>query len=201
MKIFLVDIDNKMTSCWERDFKDNSDVEVVNDDIAEFLDTHADVDTIVSAANSFGFMDGGLDKAYVAYFGNSLQEAVLRKIREEHLGEQPVGSSLSLDIPGTIGKRLIHTPTMRVPQPIIDPRVVYTCARSALVTAVKHGAQSVVLPAFGHLTGSVRADIVSDLMHRAYEDVCLRNKGIYVNTWREVYEKCNIDEVLFTIIK
>lgn len=196
MKIYLVDLDSRMTNCWERDFEEVTDVEVVNGDMQEFLDNHKDVDTIVSAANSFGLMDGGLDAVYVRYFGERLQTAVLERIREEHLGEQPVGSSMILEIPGTEGKQLIHTPSMRTPQPIIDPRVVYTCTRSALVIAMKNKAKAIVLPAFGHLTGRVKAELVSNLMYRAYEDVCRRSGEHFVNSWEEVKEECNIDDVL-----
>lgn len=196
MKIYLVDLDSRMTNCWEQDFEEVTDVEVVNGDMQEFLDSHKDVDTIVSAANSFGIMDGGLDAVYVRYFGDSLQTAVLERIREEHLGEQPVGSSLILKIPEGKGKRLIHTPSMRTPQPLIDPRIVYTCTRSALVTAMKNRAKAIVMPAFGHLTGRVKAETVSSLMYKAYEDVCLRSRGGFVNTWKEVKDSCNIDQVL-----
>lgn len=196
MKIYLVDLDNRMTTRWAKDFQDAEEVEIVNGDMPEFLDSHKDVDTIVSAANSFGLMDGGLDAVYIRYFGEALQEAVLKRIREEHLGEQPVGSSLILDIPGRKGKRLIHTPSMRTPQPLLDPRVVYTCTRSALVTAMKHQAKAVVLPAFGHLTGRIKAETVSGLMYKAYADVRLRSNRSFVNSWEEIKEYCNIDEVL-----
>lgn len=196
MKIYLVDVAERMTSCWKKEFGECSDVTVVHGDITTFLDNHTEIDTIVSAANSFGFMDGGLDGVYVKYFGEALQESVLQKIREEHFGEQPVGSSMIVEIPNANGKRLIHTPSMRVPQPLLDPRVVYTCTRSALVTAIRNKAKNVVLPAFGHLTGRVKAADVSLLMYKAYEDVCLRKKGGFVSSWEEVVRDCNIDAVL-----
>ena len=70
--------------------------------------------------------------------GSDLQKVIIH----EHMGEQPVGSSFIVDILGE-GKILIHTPTMK----IIDPYVVFTCTRSALVEAIKAGSKAVMLPA------------------------------------------------------
>lgn len=47
----------------------------------------ADADAVVSPANSFGFMDGGIDLAYSERFGWGLQARLQRHIAEHHLGE------------------------------------------------------------------------------------------------------------------
>ena len=172
MRIYLVDIDGRMIKAWESFFSNEENIVIANRDVVEFLKTNVEVDSVVSAANAFGIMDGGLDAVYLRHFGLELQEAVQCKISAEYLGEQPIGTSIVVDIPGHAGIKFYHIPSMRVPQPIIDPRVIYTCTRTALVTGILNGAKNMLLPAFGHLTGRVEAEIVSELMYRAYNDVC-----------------------------
>lgn len=191
--IFLVDVDNRMISAWEQKFFDERNVKIINMDVIEFLKKNSAIDCVVSTANSFGIMTGGLDAAYIQYFGSELQDAVQRKIAEEYFGEQPVGSSIAVEIPKHPGLLLIHTPTMRTPQPIIDPRIVYSCTRTALVEAIRCGVKNLILPAFGHLTGRVPADIVSELMCRAYQDVFHNNTKAVCNSFGGITE---IDDVL-----
>lgn len=191
--IHLVDVDNRMIRAWEQKFFDEGNVRIVNMDVVEFLEKNSTIDGVVSAANSFGIMTGGLDAAYIQYFGSELQEAVQRKIAEEYFGEQPVGSSIAVKIPKHPGFLLIHTPSMRTPQPIIDPRIVYSCTRTALVEAIRCGVKNLILPAFGHLTGRVPADIVSELMCRAYQDVFYNNAKVHGNSFDGI---TGIDDVL-----
>lgn len=195
MMIYLMDADSRMTACWQRDFEKEKDVRIVNQDFMEFMDSHPEIDCLASAGNSFGLMTGGLDGAYLAYFGTDLQMAVQKKIREEHLGEQPVGTSLFVEIPHFEPLGLIHTPSMRIPQPVIDPRIIYSCMRSTLVMAVRQNREQIMIPAFGHLTGRVKAEIVSELMYRAYLDVKAqeKNREKMVRHFSEVIE---IDDVL-----
>lgn len=123
MYIYLLDNNPDMVAEWKRAFKNVSDVKVVCDDFANFMDEN-NVECVVSPANSYGFMDGGYDLAITQYFGDELMEKVQRLILKKFYGEQPVGSSLICRIPLT-DKYLIHTPTMRVPSVIKDPMVVY----------------------------------------------------------------------------
>ena len=178
-----MDIDKKMCKEWEHSFQKYKDVEVVNCEFTQFMKEHPEVDAIGSAANSLGIMDGGLDGVYTRYFGSDLQKEVQKVIIHEHMGEQPVGSSFIVDIPGTERKKLIHTPTMRVPMKIIDPYVVFTCTRSALVEAIKAGCEAVMLPAYGHLTGGLEDRIIAYLMQRAYQSVLDRLGDNSENTW------------------
>ncbi len=52
---------------------------------------------MVSAANSFGLMDGGVDAAITTFFGSQLQARVQNHILREYLGEQPVGSAFVIE--------------------------------------------------------------------------------------------------------
>jgi len=47
-------------------------------------------DCVVTAGNSFGLMDAGMDLAVVRYFGTHVMELIQKCILEDYLGEQPV---------------------------------------------------------------------------------------------------------------
>jgi len=199
LEIILFDIDVKMTECWRKDFAGVENVYIENMEFSKLMKSGKySIDMVVSAANSFGIMDGALDLAYRNYYGMNLQEEVQKKIYELYLGEQPVGSSMVVDIPDHNGVKLCHTPTMRIPQPV-DPRIVYTAMRSSLVAAYKEKAQVVLVPAFAHLTGMVKAEIVSNLMFRAYKDFLQCISGQDRISWEIVYRYKNIDETLSRI--
>lgn len=198
MKIILFDLDTKMIEYWEKDFLDKDNICILNEEFSKVMkDYGRDIDMVVSAANSFGIMDGGLDLAYRNYFGIELQEEVQKKIWDRFLGEQPVGTSLVVDIPNFSGIKLCHTPTMRTPQ-AVDPRIVYSAMRSALVESHRAGAKVVLMPAFAHLTGRVDAETVSTLMRRAYEDYIdsVKNGVNKTISWDKVYKDKCIDDVL-----
>lgn len=197
-KIYIIDIDEKMIDSLMKYFQWETNVELCCCDIESFLKDHIEkIDGVTSAANSFGIMDGGLDKALVDFFGEQLQSNVQRVIQKEFLGEQPVGTCLTIDIPG-YSKKILHTPTMRIPQPILDPRIIYTATRSTLVEAIKNQIFTITLPAFGHLTGNVKSEIVAQYMRMAYDDVKKTlQETSSINTWEFVYENKNIDGILF----
>ena len=169
LKIFLLDHNPDMVAAWKKSFAKCKNIENVEDEFVHFMDTH-DVECIVSPANSFGKMDGGYDLAITDYFGDSLQNAVQCKIDKYFYGEQPVGTSIIVDIPGTM-KKLIHTPTMRVPDLIKDPMVIYQCTRMTLMLAISEKVKSIVLPAFGAGCGAVSFQTVADMMRSGYNQI------------------------------
>ena len=169
MKIYLLDKNYGTTLKWKQYFSGNSDVEVINMHFEQFLDMH-DVECIVSPANAYGLMDGGYDRAISEYFGWELSEKVQEKILNEWFGEQLVGTSIIVDIPGT-DKKLIHTPTMRAPSYIKNPMIVYYCMRATLMCAIKNNVNSIVIPAFGGSCGGLSSDVVAYMMKEAYDQV------------------------------
>jgi len=151
MKLKLVDPNILMCEAWMEYFHEMPNVEIHNT-VFENIDEY---DCMVSAANSFGIMDGGVDLAISLYFGWQLMERVQKRILNEFLGEQPVGTSI---IVGTNHKDhpfLAHTPTMRVPMNISHTDNVYN-AMWAMLLAVhnhnqtnEHKIEAVVCPGLG----------------------------------------------------
>lgn len=176
MKIYLLDSNHIITEQWQHYFADNANVEVVNMYFEDFMNSY-DVECVVSPANSYGLMDGGYDRAISEYFGWGLMKVVQKKILDECFGEQLVGTSILVDIPNT-NKKLIHTPTMRVPSYIKEPMIVYYCMRSVLMLAIKEDIQSIVIPAFGGACGGLESDVIAYLMKAAYLQVMYPPKDL-----------------------
>ena len=132
-------------------------------------------DCLVSPANSFGMMDGGMDAAITQFFGVSLERKVQDHILDAYLGEQPVGTSFIIETAHPKHPFLAHTPTMRVPMSIKDTDVPYT-AMWAMLLAIRqhnkthqHQIKSVVCPGLGTGIGQVPYAEAARQMAIAYD--------------------------------
>lgn len=118
-------------------------------------------DCLVSAANGFGLMDGGIDGAITAFFGRDLQNRVQAHILREFRGEQPVGTSFLIETGDARHPWLAHTPTMRLPQAISRTDNVYKAMAAALRTVWRHNRTAetpiatLACPGLGTATGRV----------------------------------------------
>nr|WP_299491690.1 macro domain-containing protein [Acaryochloris sp. IP29b_bin.137] len=133
-------------------------------------------DCMVSAGNSFGLMDGGVDGAITRYFGLDLMDRVQAHIIRQFRGEQPVGTSLIIDTHHPQHPFLAHTPTMRVPMSIATTDNVYQ-AMWAMLLAIWHHNQShaqqirsVACPGLGTATGQVPFERAAKQMALAYKN-------------------------------
>ncbi len=169
MKIYFLDSHKKKLTFLQLYFRNEPNVEFICDDFCHFMQTHS-IECVVSPANAFGLMDGGYDYAITEWYGDQLQSRVQQYIVEHFYGEQPVGTSFLIDA-GKDNQTLIHTPTMRTPQSILDARVIYQCMRTTLMTAIDHNINSIVIPMFGSGVGNVRPQLVADMMWRGYQQI------------------------------
>lgn len=162
-----------MAAAFEHSFQNTENVEIIQGP----FDTITQFDCMVSAANSFGLMDGGVDAAITAYFGSQLQERVQQNIIREYLGEQPVGSAFVIETGNSQHPWLVHAPTMRVPLIIDGTDAVYNATRAALLAIFQHNKsagegrkiKSVVFPAMGAGCGQVSPDSVARQMKLAWD--------------------------------
>jgi hypothetical protein len=76
MQIILTTLDAPLASAWEKACAGLDFVSAHTGSISE-----AKCDAVVSPANSFGFMDGGIDMAYSRYFGWHVQDCVQDAIK------------------------------------------------------------------------------------------------------------------------
>lgn len=128
MKLHLRDRNRTIVAAWREVFTDVADVTISEGDILEL-----EGDAIVSPANSFGWMDGGIDLAYRERFGARLEQAVQRQIQQYRGGELPVGEAILVHAGDIRIPTVVVAPTMRLPEPV--PRTVnaYLAMRAALI--------------------------------------------------------------------
>jgi hypothetical protein len=126
-EIVFVDPNEAVCEQLELCFRDYDRTSVVCD-VFESLERF---DCMVSAANSFGLMDGGVDLAITRFFGVSLMDCVQARIVTEYRGEQPVGTCEIIPTGHAEHPYIAHAPTMRVPMPIASTDNVY-CAMWAM---------------------------------------------------------------------
>ncbi len=169
MKIYFVERHENKLENLKLYFKEETNIEYINSDFIEFMKNNK-VNCVVSPANSFGLMDGGFDLAITKWYGDQLQKRVQKYIIDNYYGEQPIGTSFIIET-GKENEYLIHTPTMRVPERILDSRVIYHCMRSTLIEAKKHNIESIVIPMFGGTTGCISSNTIACLMYEAYKQL------------------------------
>lgn len=88
-KIYLADKNQALIAAWKEVF---ADIDMFKTIQADFFSI--EVDAMVSPANSFGVMDGGIDRAIRYSIGFDAEEAVQREIVDNYHGELPVGSAI-----------------------------------------------------------------------------------------------------------
>ena len=147
-------------------------VEVVQGNLLD-LDCRA----IVSPANSFGDMGGGIDKAIDDFHGGEAQRRVMAAIREQFLGELPVGAALIVELPGRRFPFVVAAPTMRIPGSVQGSLNAYLSMRAALVAVLRHNAaggkpiRSLAVPGLGTGVGGLDPDEAAAQMRAAYDNV------------------------------
>src|SRR5206468_10834449 len=128
MRIILSAVEPSLTEAWE---KFCGDIECVTVHRGSILQLSCDA--IVSPANSFGFMDGGIDMLYSQHFGWKVQERLQALIRKRHHGELLVGAAEIVDTDHPRIPFVIAAPTMRVPMILRDSVNPYLAARAVLL--------------------------------------------------------------------
>lgn len=188
MKITLAAPDPALARAWRAAFAD-TDVIVTDGSILD-----VECDALISPANSFGFMDGGIDAIYSEYFGWDLQLKLRRKILDRHFGELLIGNAEIVETGNTRHPYLIAAPTMRVPMTLGQDTIApYLATRAALLLLRSGQAgdlpiRSVAFPGMGTGVGRVRPEICARQMRTAYNEVVL---GAFElpTSWAEASER------------
>jgi O-acetyl-ADP-ribose deacetylase (regulator of RNase III) len=98
-----------------------------------------EADAVVSPANGFGLMEGGVDAAFLHRFGPGLQARVRKVILEEHHGELLVGEAAVVETEDARTPWFIAAPTMRVPMALPRDSVNAYLAARAVFLLLRHG--------------------------------------------------------------
>ena len=170
-ELILVAPEKLLYQAFQEYFSRFADVTIVGDRF-EWL---TEYDCLVSPANSFGMMDGGMDAAITSFFGKSLEEKVQRRILDDYFGEQPIGTSIIVETEHPKHPFLAHTPTMRVPMNIQGTDIPYVAMWAMLLAVRQHNKnaqrqiKSVVCPGFGTGIGRVPYKEAARQMAIAYD--------------------------------
>ena len=165
----LRDINLAVVAAWTRWFANCSDVSVSHGDI--FAEP---ADAIVSPANSFGFMDGGIDLAYSLRFGWDLPARLQARLRDEHDGELPVGQAVIVETCDPQFPWLVSAPTMRVPMDVSGTVNAFLAFRAVIRAVRAHNQaaarpiRSVLCPGLGTAVGQMDPQVCAQQMHHAY---------------------------------
>lgn len=171
IKLVLVDPKPALCAAWHNHFDDLPNVEIVNG----YFEQLPEFDCMVSAANSFGLMDGGVDLAIVRFFGLELEKRVQNYIVERYLGEQPLGTSFVIETEHEKHPFIAHTPTMRTPMTIALTDNVYNAMWAMLLAVSQHNTikdqkiRTIACPGLGTATGQVPYEEAARQMATAYQ--------------------------------
>jgi O-acetyl-ADP-ribose deacetylase (regulator of RNase III) len=169
VKFFLRDRNPELAEAWTKYFKGIDSVAVSCGDIFDLA-----ADAIVSPANSFGFMDGGIDLVYSHYFGWDLQERLKELLAKEHDGELPVGQAVIVETYDQRIPFLISAPTMRIPMFVANTVNAYLAFRATIRAVREHNRQatapirSVLCCGLGTATGGISPEVCAKQMSAAY---------------------------------
>lgn len=183
LKLILVDPKPAQCDAWKNAFAQFPNVNVV----LGYFEELPQYDCMVSAGNSFGLMDGGVDLAIVQKFGRSLESKVQEVIIEQYLGEQPVGTAFVVETDDEHHPFLIHAPTMRTPLFIRYTDYPYLAMWAVLRAVHQHNLQSdkkimtLACPGLGTGTGQVEANEAARQMVAAYQNYLYPPEKL---TWR-----------------
>ena len=197
MKLILTAVEKSLADAW-RKFCGDLDFVTVHE--GSILDVECDA--VVSPANSFGFMDGGIDALYMRYFGYDIQTRVRRQIYDHHHGELVVGAADAVETGDDRIPFLIVAPTMRVPMVLQDTVNPYLAARAAFTLVryktflsgslagapVSEHIKTIAFPGLGTGVGRVGFNTCAHQMRQAIDDILLENYTM-PQSWAEASER------------
>jgi O-acetyl-ADP-ribose deacetylase (regulator of RNase III) len=168
--LWLIHPQREMCDAFRERFEGLPNVSVLQSRFEE-LPPH---DCFVTAANSFGIMNAGIDAAVVRFHGEDLMRRFQFRVLNEFLGEQPIGTCLIEPTGNARFPYVGHAPTMRVPGTIAGTDKVYVATWAALLSVYNynvangHPIGSVVFPAMGTGFGDVPFSEAARQMAAAY---------------------------------
>lgn len=197
MQITLASVETDLAEAWQKVCGDLPDVTVHHGSILELS-----VDAVVSPANSFGFMDGGIDHRYSHHFGWVVQSRLQELIRIRHHGELLVGNAEIVETGNLRIPFLIAAPTMRVPMVLSNSVNPYLAARATLLL-IQHGVfaegalvgekisdavKSVAFPGLGTGIGRVPPEVCARQVRAAIEETLL-GRHHFPESWSDAQRR------------
>lgn len=164
MKLFLVDLNPDLVGAWDKIFNGAREVTALCGDILALAEN-----TIVSPANSYGFMDGGIDMAYTDHFGLRPQTEIQKQIALREEGYLPVGAAVFVETGNPRVPYMISAPTMETPGAVSAANAFFAMS-AVLQAAARHRdvVTSVYCPGLATGIGQVSPKRAAEEMAKAY---------------------------------
>jgi len=173
MRCLLVHREADLGEAWRKHFYRQRDVEIVSEDICTI-----DCDAVVSPANSFGFMDGGLDLDLANRFTPAVEQYLQAAIAQRAIGELLVGEAVVVATNDNMVPWLIAAPTMRVPMRLRQSVNAYLAMKAILAVAAAHNRdpaiETIAIPGLGTGVGGLPIETAAMQMWTAYSEVVLQ---------------------------
>lgn len=169
----LCDINKDIVYAWELYFEGYDNFQFHCCDIFSVPVSNKNNNAIVSPANSFGDLQGGIDLAYYNYFAGNLENRLEKVIMEEKYGELVVGDAIILKM-NSIYSYFISAPTMRVPMDVSDTVNAYLAFRAVLIKLIEFNKNTddpitqVICPGLATCVGKLSAENCAKQMFDAY---------------------------------
>jgi O-acetyl-ADP-ribose deacetylase (regulator of RNase III) len=177
LTLVLVAVDAPMTRAWRALAQDRPALVVHEGSI-----TDVDADAVVSPANSFGFMGGGIDAVYARWFPG-ISERVRGASGADRGGELPVGEAVIVPTGVERPAWLVSAPTMRHPGERLpaDGAAARAAARAVLLlwrdgtlpdgSRVRDAVHRIALPGLGTGVGGLAPEVCANQVGAAWDDV------------------------------
>ena len=191
MRLILVDRGQELCEVLRWQFRTHPEVQIVCGKFEEL----PNFDCVVTAGNSFGLMDAGMDLAVVRYFGRHVMESIQKQILKCHLGEHPVGTCIIVPTDHPTHPFVAHAPTMRVPMNIQGTDHVYLAMWATLTAVHRHNQvearkiETLACPGLGTGTGGVDAMEAALQLFLAYEHYVRPPQFLNPSVAQERHEK------------
>ena len=173
--IYLIDHATHLVDAWKQAFAKMPEVKPLAGDYFQ-----RPADAMVSPANSFGIMDGGLDLAIRCQLGHGVQAKLQTVIVDKYHGELPVGSAEIVPTGDERWKYLIAAPTMRIPESVAFTINAYIAFRAILVAcenfnraAGQRLISSLICSGLGTGVGGMTAAKCAGQMQMAYRSMLM----------------------------
>ena len=144
-------------------------------------------DAVISPANSYGWMRGGIDAVYAQAFPE-LEQRVRSAVLAYHGGELPIGEALVVPTGVPVPPWLISAPTMREPgeqlladtvHPYLAARAVFLLWRDGTLEQgrpVRAEIDTIAMPGLGTGVGGLAPDICAHQVAAAWDEVFLSGR-------------------------
>ena len=186
-KLYLIDSKEELCDKWRQVFSSYPEVEILSGDYFQ-----QGADAIVSPANSFGIMDGGLDLAIRNELGFHVETDIQEVVLNKYHGEMPIGSAEIIDTNHDRWSYMIAAPTMRIPENVAYTLNAYVAFRAILIainsfneSKPKLPIKSLVCSGLGTGIGSMESTKCAAQMRAAYK---LIKEPVRISSYEDIHK-------------